>query len=294
MGAVAGGTRPCSLGPIGASAGRAAGVDDHGHIDTVHTGPLELRRVGLTSYPGRAASAARRVDPDRARPRTLGLVGPTGAGKSTLLKLLLRQWNPDAGTIRWGGAPLERPHASALLRQAWPGCRRSRSCSRPQWPRTSRWPARTPRREQIEAAARQACVHDDIERLPQGYDTPVGERGVTLSGGQRQRVAIARALLADAPLLLLDDALSAVDTEHRVAHPAGTARAAAGPYGDHRQPSPVDAAGRRRDRGAAPRPGERARQPRRCCWPAPAGTPPSGGYATQWQVQQLEASLDAA
>ena len=67
-------------------------------------------------------------------------------------------------------------------------------------------------RDEIERAARLAALHDDIQRLPQGYDTPVGERGVTLSGGQRQRVAIARALLADAPLLLLDDALSAVDT----------------------------------------------------------------------------------
>jgi len=68
-------------------------------------------------------------------------------------------------------------------------------------------------RTEIEHVARMAAVHDDIQRLPQGYDTPVGERGVTLSGGQKQRVAIARALLADAPLLLLDDALSAVDTD---------------------------------------------------------------------------------
>jgi ATP-binding cassette subfamily B protein/ATP-binding cassette subfamily C protein/ATP-binding cassette subfamily B multidrug efflux pump len=67
-------------------------------------------------------------------------------------------------------------------------------------------------RAQIEEAARLASVHDDILRFPQGYDTPVGERGITLSGGQRQRVAIARALLTDSALLILDDALSAVDT----------------------------------------------------------------------------------
>ena len=65
--------------------------------------------------------------------------------------------------------------------------------------------------------AQLAAVHDDILRLPQGYDTPVGEKGVSLSGGQRQRVAIARALLSDAPLLILDDALSAVDTQTETA-----------------------------------------------------------------------------
>src|SRR6185503_2235380 len=70
----------------------------------------------------------------------------------------------------------------------------------------------TATRGEIERVARMADLHADIQRFPRGYDTMVGERGVTLSGGQRQRVAIARALLADAPLLLLDDALSAVDT----------------------------------------------------------------------------------
>src|SRR5207253_9114826 len=68
-------------------------------------------------------------------------------------------------------------------------------------------------REESDRAARLAAVHDVILRVPQGYETPVGERGVTLPGGQRQRAAIARALLIDAPLLLLDDALSAVDTD---------------------------------------------------------------------------------
>lgn len=66
---------------------------------------------------------------------------------------------------------------------------------------------------EIEEAARLASIHDDIMRMPQGYATPVGEKGIALSGGQRQRVAIARAMLTDAPLLLLDDALSAVDTQ---------------------------------------------------------------------------------
>ncbi|MGL5310023.1 MAG: ATP-binding cassette domain-containing protein, partial [Plesiomonas shigelloides] len=74
--------------------------------------------------------------------------------------------------------------------------------------------------EQIRYVAELACVAEDIERLPQGYDTPVGERGVMLSGGQKQRIAIARALLLEAEILILDDALSAVDgqTEHRILH----------------------------------------------------------------------------
>jgi ATP-binding cassette subfamily B protein/ATP-binding cassette subfamily C protein/ATP-binding cassette subfamily B multidrug efflux pump len=143
--------------------------------------------------------------------QTLGLVGPTGAGKSTLLRLLLRQFEPDSGRILMGDVPLPTLRLQALrLGLAWvpqepflfsATIAENIALARP-----------GASRAQIKAAAAQAAVDSDIERCPKGYDTEVGERGVTLSGGQRQRVAIARALLSDAPVLLLDDALSAVDT----------------------------------------------------------------------------------
>ncbi|MFN8892165.1 MAG: ATP-binding cassette domain-containing protein, partial [Betaproteobacteria bacterium] len=141
-------------------------------------------------------------------------------------------------------------------------------------------------REEIETVARQAAVHDDIERLPQGYDTPVGERGVTLSGGQRQRVAIARALLADAPLLLLDDALSAVDTATEAQILAELHKQRQGRtviVASHRLSTLLDADqilvlrhGRVTERGNHR---ELVAQ--------------GGWYAKQWRVQQLEASLTA-
>ena len=87
----------------------------------------------------------------------------------------------------------------------------------------------TPAREGDRAGGRIACVHDDIVRFPRGYETEVGEKGVTLSSGQKQRLAIARALLLDAPILVLDDALSAVDA-HRAADPAGAQRPQAHPH----------------------------------------------------------------
>jgi ATP-binding cassette, subfamily B, multidrug efflux pump len=141
-------------------------------------------------------------------------------------------------------------------------------------------------REQIEQAARLAAVHDDIRHLPQGYDTPVGERGVTLSGGQRQRVAIARALLVDAPLLLLDDALSAVDTDTEARILAHLRRARVGRtviIVSHRLSAVADAdhtlvlhAGRVIEEGAHA-----------------ALVAQGGWYSRQWRYQQLEASLDA-
>lgn len=149
----------------------------------------------------------------------LGLCGPTGAGKSTLLSLIQRQFDVDAGQISYHGLPL-----SQVKFDDW----RSRLSVVSQTPFLFSNsvannialgnPGAT--QEQIEQAARLASVHEDILRLPQGYETEVGERGVMLSGGQKQRISIARALLLDTEILILDDALSAVDgrTEHQILH----------------------------------------------------------------------------
>ena len=149
----------------------------------------------------------------------LGICGPTGAGKSTLLSLIQRHFDVDQGEISYHGIPLPR-----LKLDVW----RSRLAVVNQTPFLFSdtvannialgKPGAT--QQEIEHAARLACVHEDILRLPQGYDTEVGERGVMLSGGQKQRISIARALLLNAEILILDDALSAVDgrTEHEILH----------------------------------------------------------------------------
>ncbi|MGY3859329.1 ABC transporter transmembrane domain-containing protein [Aeromonas intestinalis] len=147
----------------------------------------------------------------------LGIVGRTGAGKSSLLKLLMRLANPSGGRITMGGVSIDRLALGEL---------RNQFAYVPQEPflfsttivaniALGRPDAS---REEVERVARIACVHDDITRFPQGYETEVGEKGVTLSGGQKQRLAIARALLLAAPILVLDDALSAVDahTEQQI------------------------------------------------------------------------------
>ena len=149
----------------------------------------------------------------------LGICGPTGAGKSTLLSLIQRHFDVEEGEISFHGIALPR-----LKLDAW----RSRLAVVNQTPFLFSDtvannialgnPGAT--QEEIEHAARLASVHDDILRLPQGYDTEVGERGVMLSGGQKQRISIARALLLNAEILIMDDALSAVDgrTEHDILH----------------------------------------------------------------------------
>ncbi|EHJ4129737.1 SmdA family multidrug ABC transporter permease/ATP-binding protein [Escherichia fergusonii] len=149
----------------------------------------------------------------------LGICGPTGSGKSTLLSLIQRHFDVSEGEIRFHDIPLPQ-----LQLDSW----RSRLAVVSQTPflfsdtvaNNIALGCPNATQQEIEHVARLASVHDDILRLPQGYDTEVGERGVMLSGGQKQRISIARALLVNAEILILDDALSAVDgrTEHQILH----------------------------------------------------------------------------
>ncbi|TNY97116.1 ABC transporter transmembrane domain-containing protein [Vibrio parahaemolyticus] len=176
----------------------------HIKIDTFHWSrelPPALADVDVTLEPG----------------KMLGIAGPVGSGKSTLLTLLLRQHDLENGTIQFGDVKIK----DAIL---------------PQWRNRFAVVNQSPflfsksifdnialgnpqaTQEQVYQAAKFACIHDDIKKFPDGYQTEVGEKGITLSGGQKQRIAIARAMLLNAQVLVLDDALSAVDgrTEHQI------------------------------------------------------------------------------
>jgi ATP-binding cassette subfamily B multidrug efflux pump len=267
-------------------------VVDEGTLDRIEDGPLVLRDVRF-SY-GVPNGEAERPALDGVsvalRPgMTLGLVGPTGAGKSTLLRVLLRQATPQAGSVTWGGHPLASYTLEALrAATSWvPQESFLFSASIAENIALARPGAS---RKEVEQAADMAAIHDDILRFPHGYDTPVGEKGITLSGGQRQRVAIARSLLAESSLLLLDDALSAVDTgtetrilEHlaelRAARPELTAIIAS-----HRLSAVVNA-----DLIVVLKDGHIVESGDHDTLLAL-----DGWYASQWRYQQLEASLDAA
>jgi ATP-binding cassette, subfamily B, bacterial len=165
------------------------------------------------AYPGRHDDSVLRAVSFRVAPgETVAIVGPSGAGKSTLFQLALRFYDPGSGSVMLDGVDISKLDPADL---------RAEIALVPQdafifgatVADNIAYGAPGATREAVVAAAKQAAADDFISAMPQGYDTALGERGVTLSGGERQRIAIARAILKNAPVLLLDEATSALDAE---------------------------------------------------------------------------------
>ena len=143
------------------------------------------------------------------------LVGPSGSGKSTLMKLCARFYDPQQGRVMYNGVPMNQCEPESLMRHVsmvFQDVYLFQDTIR----NNIRFGKSNTTDAEIEETARQACCHDFIMRLPQGYDTMVGEGGCTLSGGEKQRLSIARAILKNAPVILLDEATASLDPENEV------------------------------------------------------------------------------
>jgi ABC-type multidrug transport system fused ATPase/permease subunit len=188
-------------------------------------GRVQMRGVSLR-YDG-SVPALTDIDLEVEAGRTVALVGPSGAGKTSLVALIARLYDPSEGEVLVDGADVRSVEVASLRSEIafvaddsflfTASVAENIAYARP-----------SASREEIEAAARRAQADDFIRDLPGGYETRVGERGLTLSGGQRQRVAIARALLADPRILILDDATSSVDATTEAEIKSGLREAMAG------------------------------------------------------------------
>ena len=183
-----------------------------GSLDqTIEKGTIEFKNVNFT-YKETQIQAAKNISFKLNPGETLGIIGKTGSGKSTLLDLISRLYDVDEGEILIDGIPIQDYSLSGI---------RSEIGFVPQNPflfsetieRNIRFGKQDASFEEIKAAAQSAAVADNIEQFKEGYETLLGERGVTLSGGQIQRISIARALIKDPKVLLFDDCLSAVDAD---------------------------------------------------------------------------------
>jgi len=184
---------------------------------TASTGNVIFENVSFEYVPG--SPVLRNLSLEVSPGQTIAIVGATGAGKSTLVGMIPRFFDPTSGRILLDGRDLKdlslkalRDHVSLVLQEPF------------LFPMTIAQNIAYGRpysaADEIEAAARAACAHDFISRLPRGYDSVIGERGATLSGGERQRLSIARALLKNSPILILDEPTSALDavTEQEILH----------------------------------------------------------------------------
>ena len=205
-------------------------------------GRVEMRGVSLRYKSGRPASpsdldhtgvgsmsdaALEGIDLEVEAGRTVALVGPSGSGKTSLVALIARLYDPSEGTVLVDGADVRSVDVGSLRREIAFVADDSFLFSATVAENIA-YARLEAGREEIEAAARRAQADEFIRELPAGYETTVGERGLTLSGGQRQRIAIARALLADPRILILDDATSSVDATTEAAIKSGLREAMKG------------------------------------------------------------------
>jgi ATP-binding cassette subfamily B protein len=186
-------------------------IEPQGALNEAPKGELKFQIKSFV-YPDSAKPVLNQVYFEQPARQTLGIVGPTGAGKSTLLKLILRRFDDYQGKITFGQADI-RDYALNSYLPAIGYVPQLSLLFSTSIRNNIRFAKPDASQKQVEAVSYLAGLHADILDLPQGYDTQVGEQGITLSGGQKQRLSIARALLLDPELLILDDALSAVDAK---------------------------------------------------------------------------------